>query len=911
MQTFLHQVLEKLLTAKNQKLSEITFVLPSQRAGGFLKNLLKTEFEYSGFVPKILSTEDFIVDITGLRPLDNINSLFRFYEAYKKLTPKKNQEDFDVFYGWAQTLIYDFNEVDRHLINTEKFYNYLAEIQNVEHWSLAQPQTELVKSYLDFWNKLPEYHNQFVTSILKENQAYQGLIYRKAAEQIKGYLNKTENQIVFIGFNALNKAEQEIIQTVLQHKKGQIFWDIDEHFYADPEHEAGHFMRTYRNDWTYYTEANNPFEWVGQNFEKEKNIKAIGIPKNIGQAKYVGEILKDKDLQNTAVVLSDEGLLAPVLNSLPEKVKDLNITMGLPLDTTPPASLFETLYKIQKESKQDLYYKHVLDILGHPAVNLALEEVSDELQMAITKENRVFLSKQYVLNQCSDPNKKDILKLCFTNFENVEAFLEALITLTKLLQPKDVQTSPLETEYLFHFNTVFKKLQNLIAKENPIKSIKALHRIYSDLLKNESLDFRGAPFNNLQIMGMLETRVIDYETIILTSVNEGVLPSGKSSNSFIPYDLKRHFGLPTYKEKDAVYSYHFYRLLQRAKNIYLLYNSDQSSFNSGEKSRFITQLEVECLKQHKLTKQLINPDNQAPTTALKEFKKTSEVLEILKKQAVKGISPSALITYIRNPLDFYKKYVLNVGDRDEVEETIAANTLGTVIHETLECFYKPHIGKILTSKDIDQMKSKIDAEVKNQFKNHYNDAPLNEGKNLVVFEVAKKYIAQFLNLEQEELKKQDIRIRHIENKQFKKKLTIPELDFPVYLRGTVDRVDEKNDKIRVIDYKTGKVTTSELKISEWENLTADEKYSKAFQVLCYASILMQQTGYSEVQAGVISFKNLHLKDIFIPFIDQTTKTKKIDKQVLDSFHIELNKLIKEIFDPEIPFKEKEIEEYAY
>lgn len=909
MQTFIEETLAYLLSEEKIDLEKTTFILPSKRAGNYLKEILKTKVNHTLFAPEVLSIEEFIERITGLKPLDNTNSIFRFYETYQALTPKKEREDFETFYNWSQTLIYDFNEIDRYLIDAKPFFGYLADIQDINHWSLQEPKTELVENYLQFWHQLPRYYEHFTTQLLENKEAYQGLMYRKAFEEIQTYLQTNSNQLVYIGFNALNDAEQSIIQTSLAHGNASVFWDTDKCFFEDSQHEASLFLRKYKKEWPYFSEENHDFQWFPANFKEPKTIEVIGVPKNIGQAKYIGKLLQDFDehkLKNTAVVLNDEGLLSPVINSLPENVKRLNITMGLTLEATPPASLFEILFKIQEEDSSKIYFKNALEVLNHTTIAQILGETAIQLQQKINNRNLVFVSPELLINS-NNALHQSILEGCFSSAKNNSAlFLQRLEKLTKLLRP-DIKTHPIESEYLYHFNQVFTKLQNLLEGHSSLKTLLSLQRIYRDMLATESLDFTGSPFSGLQLMGMLESRVLDFETVILTSVNEGVLPAGKSQNSFIPFDLKREYGLPTYKEKDAVYTYHFYRLLQRAKNIYILYNSDKTGFNSGEKSRFITQLEVEHLAQHKLSHRLVSPQVPALKTELKQIQKTPKILEKLKGLATYGFSPSALTSYIRNPLAFYQNYILGIRETEEVEEVIAANTLGTIIHDTLEAFYKPFVNSTINLKELETMEKNIANQVSKEFQKTYQQAPIDQGKNLIVFEIAKRYIYNFLKTEKELLQKENkLGIVAIES-NLKTKLEIPTLDFPVYLRGKVDRVDRLNDEIRIVDYKTGRVTKSDLALKDWDLLTTDYKFSKVFQVLSYALMIFEEQNFSQATGGIISFKNL--KDGFMPLNDKTTSQKgdyDINAEMLTLFQDKLSELISEIFNPEVPFIEKEI-----
>lgn len=910
MKSFISEVVAHLLSTDTD-LEKTTFIFPSKRAGRFLQQHLKQVLEKTIFSPKIYSIEEFVEEVSGLASVENTDAIFRLYSIYQILTPKAEQEDFETFYNWSQTLIYDFNEIDRYLIEADSFFSYLSDIQDLKHWSQAEEKTELVKNYLQFWHRLPGYYDLFTKTLIADKSGHQGLQYRIASEKIAAYLKTNTHQLVFVGFNALNSAEQKIIQTVLNAQKGSIFWDTDEVFFNDKFHGASRFLRDYKAKWEIYTSGKNSFNWIASNYKNEKNIEIIGVPKNIGQAKYVGNLLSkipSEELKNTALILGDEGLTMPILNSLPDSVTALNITMGLPLDQTPLASLFDLLIRIHSTNPVKFYYKDVVEIVNHPAMVPVIGATAENILFNINKNNRTFLSKQEIL-ALSDPKNHPVLSTCFDDYKNKP--LPFLYQLERLTEQLRRENAALTNESLFHFHKLFNSLITLLEKENPVKSIKTFYQIYQNSIQHEVLDFNGSQFSGLQMMGMLETRVLDFETVIITSVNEGVLPAGKSTNSFIPYDLKKEKGLPTYTEKDAVYSYHFYRLLQRAKKVFLLYNSVPGDLNAGEKSRFITQLKIEQQPLHHLREYMVSPSVPVLKNELKTIEKTPEILQKLKELAAYGFSPSALLSYIRNPLDFYNRYILGVKETDEVEETVAANTLGTVIHDALENLYKSETGRpyLLTEDLLQKMLSEHKTEIKQQFEEHYPSEALTTGKNLLVFEVAKRYVFNFLQTELKSVQENEIEIVSLE-KQLKTKVRFHELDFPVFLRGKADRIDRFNGENRIIDYKTGKVASGEVKLLNWEEITDDYKYSKAFQVLCYAYMEAAENPASEHYAGIISFRNLGAG--FMGFVKKEktsdrTRNQSITSETLSNFEEELKKLILELFDPKVPFVEKEIE----
>ena len=917
--TFILDVLND-LKKNNYNLSKVTFVLPSKRAGLFLKHQLVHVIQETIFVPDIISIEEFVEDLSGLKTTSNTELLFEFYNSYLALTKKEDQDTFESFSKWAQILLQDFNEIDRYLIPQENIFNYLSDIQELTHWSVEANQTEFVKKYLQFWNKLYTYYKHFTKELLNKNIGYQGLIYRKAAENCDTYIsNLTDKQHVFLGFNALNTAEENIIQQFLKSGLAKVYWDIDSVFINNPKHDAALFTRQHKKNWKHFD--NHPFEWITENYSKEKNINIYGVPKNIGQAKYIGTLLKNieaetKSLQSTAVVLGDENLLIPVLNSIPSSVEALNITMGFPLKSIPLASLFESLFHIHKTSGNAYYFKDVVKVLSHQFVRplFYIDDIDYAAKIieTIDSNNLVYLT----LDRLKEISKlsNEILDLLFSNWNtSIDLALKncgLIISKIKIYLDENKDANLLSLEYLYRFNELFNALSLLNSKYNHIKDISTLFGVYKELLSSETLDFQGEPLQGLQIMGMLESRVLDFETVIISSVNEGILPSGKSNNSFIPFDVKIENQLPTYKEKDAVYTYHFYRLLQRAKNVYILYNTEADVLTGGEKSRFITQLELENI--HNIHHEIIAPHVPVITPELKVVEKTEDSQTRLKEIAAKGFSPSSLTNYVRNPIDFYYQKILKIKEHDEVEETVAANTLGTVVHNTLEDFYKPLEKSFLSVDIIKKLKTQINEKVTFHFKNEFKEGDITKGKNLIIYEIAKRYVSNFLDLEIEDLKAgNEIKIIAIESNN-NVLIKIPELDFPVKLTGKVDRVDEYNGVTRIVDYKTGRVDANKVEIVNWEDITTDyTKYSKSFQVLTYAYMMLLSNEITlPVEAGIVSFKNL--KAGFLKFSKKdkagngAKKDALITQETLDDFYVELKTLILEICNPNIPFTEKEV-----
>ncbi|RVT78296.1 PD-(D/E)XK nuclease family protein [Flavobacterium sufflavum] len=915
--TFLDKIAQILIEKYSAKLANTIVVLPNKRAKIFLIEALKKQVSNNILAPEIISIEDFIQDIAGVRTVDPIELLFEFYEVYLSITDKSNQQSFELFANWAKTLLQDFNEIDRYLLDPTHVLSYLKDIEDIKKWGIeVENKTQLLEKYIDFWKLLPLYYQSLYAHLLQKGIGYQGLIYREAVENLNHFSNSiTDKQFVFAGFNALNASEEKIIQHLISNDQAKIYWDADQTFLNDPYHDAGLFLRRFKESWKHY--KTNPFEWIVDDFSQSKNIQIIGTPKSIGQAKISGSIIEKiieenpiTSLDKVAIVLGEENLLVPLLYSLPSTVGALNITMGYSSKNNPAQILIAKLFKmhtnaLSRNAKSYVfYYKDVLDILTHPLVEPYAQ--TTVLVDIINKNNYTFISHHKLMELNANPT--DLFLLLFQKWE--EGSIAVLQTVSKLLLTikgnlsNDNEEEKITKAFVFAIFKVINKLINYYSKHQHIDKIETLHAIYKQVIDLAEVSFEGEPLNGLQIMGVLESRVLDFDTVIVTSMNEGKFPAGKSQNSFIPYDVKRELGLPTFKEKDAIYTYHFYHLLQRAKNIYLLYNTESEGLDAGEKSRFITQLEVEKQPNHNLSHEIYNA--VLPETAYTPMviEKSPAVMERLKKIAEEGFSPSALTSYIRNPIQFYFQKILRIREVEEVEENIALNTLGTIIHETLKALYEPFIGKFISESDIDNCFKLIDEEVLKQFKIVYKEGEIKKGRNLLAFEVAKRNVFNFLKVELECIKAGDaIKIIALEQ-TFGRTLNHPDLPFPVLIKGNVDRIEERNGIIRIIDYKTGKVEKTSVSLKTWNGLTQELKNDKIIQVLAYAFMYEPEANGKSIEAGIISFKNL--KSGFLPFQFKEDKDVQqvINDEIMTNYLEQIVLLLKEILDSDKSFEEK-------
>ena len=905
MQSFISDTLDHILKS-TKSFEDVVFILPSQRAKVFVKQAFKDKITV-GFLPEVINIEQFINQVSGIEKADSIQLLFHFYTIYKGL--EKQPVSFDVFASWAFTVIQDFNELDQHLINTKEIFIYLRDIQRLKKWSVEGDfkETALMEDHYSFLEKLNTYYNAFY-KFLKENKiGYQGLMYRESCKKIDSFLDKnTTKKFFFIGFNALNTAEEFLFQKVLENKNSDIYWDIDTAFFKS-NHQAGRFIRRYKKEWRYYEK--NEVKTLGDTFSQPKHIEVIGASKNTTQIKYAGEILeKITDFKNTALVLADETLLPITLNSLPKNINAINITMGYPLKDVPTTNLlfsifqlFISQHKLNKTTINEFYYKDVIRFLKHQSIYKLIPEI-DAFSDDIAKQNQTFIKQSRInkLLENTSSELKEVIVSIFTSYNSIDEFIDRIINLINFLK-EDV--SDLEKEYLFRFYTTFTQLKTLQNEFKYFPDLKTLALFFRQLISSESLSFQGEPLRGLQLMGMLETRVLDFENIILVSTNEGVLPASSQQNSFIPFDVKVEFGLPTYREKDAIFSYHFFRLMQRAKNVFIIYNTEHDVFGSGEKSRFVTQLEM---MRTDIVQKIISPKVAPQNKVLKEVKKNEAVLERLKELARKGISPSALTNYLYNPISFYKQKILKLKEFDDVEETIAYNTLGTVVHETLDKLYKPFVGKFLLVEDIEAMKEKSKDLVVKYFKIEFKNGDISTGRNRLIFEVANRFVNNFLAQEKELLKdKNQLKIIATEE-DLATEIAIDGIDFPIKIHGQVDRVDELNGVLRIIDYKTGMVSAGDLKVPDFEKLREKEQY-KAIQVLLYGYCYTKSKKYTfdrPLEAGIYSFKNLNSGFLPVNFSSNYRKPDvEITEEKLEEFMSEIKTYIKEMYTLDVDFIE--------
>jgi ATP-dependent helicase/nuclease subunit B len=952
MTKFLEQTAGYLYQRYGAGISGLCIVLPNRRGGLYLKKYLAQQIGKTSWAPAIYSVEDFITGLSGLRVAEQTQLLFELYEVHKSIEGAKAQP-FEEFISWGQQLLGDFNEIDNYLVDPVKIFQYLNEARALSLWNLDnKPLTDFEKQYLHFYNSLSLYYQQLTSRLLNKGLGYPGLIFRQVASKMDAQeFQLNWDKVIFAGFNALTAAEEKIIDTLVTSDRAEVLWDADEYWLENKQQEAGDFIRTWIKKW-----KQPETRWIGNDLgNSEKNIFITGVPFHIGQVKHAGQLLKDLlDLKvpsgEIAVVLMDEQLLMPLLSSLPEELSDLNITMGLSLDQSPLFDLFDDIFRMQENvnrfsraregGKIKFYHRDILKILDHPFISrladsmmqgnsFALKEIIDSIRQG----NKVFLGKDEITGAEADlfSEKLNFLEPVFIHWNKPSDAVMSLQTM--ILAFRDAFISPItdketespgrrlqiETEYLYAFSKILHQLSTLMNRYDTVSKIETFHVLFTQLAGSTMLPFFGEPLKGVQLMGMLETRTLDFSNVILLSANEDLLPSSKTSSSYIPFDIRRDFKLPTHHQKNAVYGYHFYRLLQRAQNVHLLYNSEADELGGGDKSRFIKQIITELpsynpaikIVEQLLSTPLIKGEPYPPIIIPKE----GDVYEKMKAKATKGFAPTTLNYYRQCPLKFYYHSIAGLEEQKELEDTIDPQILGQAVHDALNQLYQSFKDAPLTKENITSMLSEAEAATDQAFLKKYKGSELTFGKNLLLVRVAKILITKFLRSESvlvSDLKEKGISLTVKFLEQFiEKHVTIQHhgQKIDVRLKGFMDRVDRIGEEWRIVDYKTGRVEERDLKLETLDELIQNPDLSMSFQLLSYAYLFGTrfENNKQKIRAGIIPLKkgSEGFLEVTVPSVSEEKSGSLILSDHLKDFEKILMKMLEEIFDTDVPFIQTE------
>lgn len=893
---FLDQVAQ-MVCSKHERLLDVVFILPSKRAKVYLQNGLLQQTVEPQFAPQIFSIEEFVATLSQLKKAPQLQLVFALYDAYDKCIPSQPKDSFEDYLQWSSKLLKDFNDIDAYQINADAILENLAEYYRLEELNSSDTAFDD-----NFWNTLPQVYHAFRAILLENDWGTMGMLYREALDTLEIYLNQTDKYHYFVGFNALNTSEEYLFQEFLTAEKGEVLWDLDASFFNDPQHASGRFIRKYQHEWNFYRKQ--PFTFQSTPYNSPKTITALGFPGSIPQAQYIGHLLDEEDFpkDSTAVVLGNEKLLLPVLAHLPQHFDDWNVTMGYAIDELPIVCFVFDFLTMHAERQEDKFKRHYIKrLVDFAPLRKALNSDSSSLKaeiQSLRQHSAGFFTAKDCPNFLHHPFGKKMIAVPETS----HAFIDNTISLLHELEP--MLNDQLSKATLALITPILKQTLAQLRQSSINVSISALAHLLLEAIKMQSIDFKGDPVKGVQVMGMLETRVLDFETLIITNVNEGTLPVGKNDQSFFPFALKKHFGLPTYLDNDAIYAYHFYRLIQRASTVYLLYNANSDGIDAGEKSRFIRQLSFHHLPQHQFTDH--QPDQVLRPTAQNTpiVPKTPPVINRLKEVAERGFSPTSLSSYLVDPIDFYDRYCLGLKPYEDKSETLSAFTRGEIVHNTLEDLYTPYLGQEMHPSYYDQMSGNVSEIMFKHFVKISSSSKQLQGENYLIMSAYERALQQFLQEEKKQLSQGNKLTIIALEKTFKINLDSTDLPFPINIGGKIDRIDRFNGQLRCLDYKTGAIEKSKLHWSDWDKLIGNYKYQPLFQVLLYAwSQAEDYAGELPFEAGIISLKTP--KEYVLPMyrknLPKGMSQYSIDDEFIQEIHQFLVRLIQEIFDEQKSF----------
>ena len=899
--SFLHEVVRSL---SNQNWEEMCFIVPNKRSALYLTQSVISQLEEPTIAPEILDIDSFIRCLSNMEAPPKMELLFTLYHSYCEHVEPNDRDDFVRFLGWGETLLGDLDAIDKNLLDRREVFALLMGMQEVKAWGSSD--NTLVHKYIGFWKKLPKIYHSFSTALLQKGHGTSGMLCREAVRNLEVFLDAhPKKTFIICGFNVLTDSESTLFQSILAQNRGKIYWDADEYFLSNAQELSGLYLNKYKQ-WPYY--QNQPFLGLHNSFVNEKEVEIIETTGLIAQAKQVGSLLKDLSSSNprwerVAVVLPDESLLNPILHALPPEVSKINITMGTPLQQQSISILIEALFDMHMtHTTKGFYYKTVEKIFSHKLIRTYCKKKGlngpVDLVQAIIQKNQRFLN----VKQLEEAKLANYFGFLFSLWQKPKEAVESICKLLQMLLPTADTDDSQQLESIHLFLTLFYQLDHQLRTYSFITNISELRAIYNAQIGTHKLSFSGEALKGLQIMGMLETRLLDFDTVILTQANEGILPSKAIDDSWIPYDMKKQYGLPTRDEKNAIFSYHFFRLMYRAKKVYILYDGQDEGLGGGEISRFVRQWTFHNPAKHNISfytqKAALNttPNSQIIIPKTESLRKSLAIM------GEKGLSATALSNYILDPIRFYNNSILRISETEELEESMTYQSLGTAIHNALEELYEPYVGKELTIGGLEKMLKNHKEILTIHFEKKLGKDSHKTGKNLLIFTASAYSIKRVIEADKKDIVGgSTIELLGLEEYR---KITrkFAGIEHPISFHGVIDRIDRKDGVLRILDYKTGKTEPKELRPKEITDCLCDAAFSKSFQVMFYSMLWSEGNQSTLFKAGVISVKNMSAGVLYLT-LGTDTKRTDLDITDLDVFEKHLEQMVIEIYNPEIPFKE--------
>lgn len=944
MESFLKLVAADLYKHTEGNLAHTAVVFPNKRAGLFFNEYLAQESDSPIWSPAYVSISELFRSLSPWEVGDPVKLVCELYKIFRRET--QSTETLDDFYFWGEMLISDFDDADKNRVDTDKLFSNLQDLRNImddytfiddeqeeairqffQNFSIER-RTALKERFISLWNVLGNIYKGFRESLASQNIAYEGMMYRHVIEHLD--VDKLPyEKYVFVGFNVLNKVEHTLFTQLKDAGKAVFYWDYDEFYMKENRqavtHEAGEFIRRNLRDF--------PSPLSGElfkNLSKPKEVHYIASSTENAQARYLPQWIRNNlttPEKETAVVLCNEALLQPVLHSLPAEVKHVNITMGFPLSQTPVYSFLIALLELHTHGfnfKSGRYtFQSVVTLLKHPYTR-QLTGQAELLEKELTRNNRFYplpgeLGKDEFLTRLFTPLSGN-LNLCIRLSETLQQVAGIYQANTSGTEDTDA-FNQLYRESLFKAYTTINRFRTLIEEDELTVQSETFRRLLVKVLSATNIPFHGEPAIGMQVMGVLETRNLDFRHLVLLSVNEGQLPKSGGDSSFIPYNLRKAFGMTTIEHKIAVYAYYFYRLLQRTERITLIYNTSSDGLNRGEWSRFMLQFLIEW--PHPITRQFLeagqSPQGTSPITVEKTpdvMRRMQSLFDVRANPKAK-FSPSALNYYLDCPLKFYYRYVAGLSAPDEVSAEIDSATFGSIFHYAAEHIYKDLTthGKVINKEALETLlrnEVKLQDYVDTAFKKLFFNVPQNEkpeynGVQLINSAVIARYLKQLLQ--------NDLRYA-----PFTFIASEMEVDEPIDIQtpkgviksrigGIIDRMDSKDGTLRIVDYKTGGDADTPPHVESL--FIPDKKRSNyVFQTFLYAAIMCRKQPTMKI-APALLYIHRAATETYSPVI-QMGEPRKPKEAVEDfskyekEYRERLQGLLEEIFNPEKSFTQTEI-----
>lgn len=869
-----------------------TFILPSRRSIRWFEREVAQFYQKPIFSISAKTIDELFLEISGYQKLNHFEASSIIYQKLKENNDYK--ETFSNFYAWSKSALQDFNEIDLYTSEANFLFEQLLDLNTINLRFSEGERSEFIKSHQKFLEQLQKIYGDLKEFMHREKKAYQGHYYREAFKKLKPYLKNDHTRFVFAGFNAFSTIEKDMVKIIVNRQDNFIFWDINDVLLKDSLHDASFFIRQYIQEWEFLKQKK-----ITPTFKTHKITEQIvlwGAAKNQGQSQLIASLLRNPaHVTNKALVLSDEKLLDYLVHSIDfGSLSGVNVTLGQPLSLELFVELcVNYLHLIRKTKNDSKYALHlILPLIRHPLIDEHFE-LKPLLDFAI--------SRQYP----------------YLTFEEITSFSKSFgeliaipVTASTAVKNLFALCSRLPSPQKELFEDVFQQLNDLIQNHAFLESdLDALAILIKEVILIKKIDFISNPFEDFQIMGILESRNLHFEEVLISSLNEGFLPKGKTASGFINFEVKKQFGLPTFKEKDAIFTYHFYRLINCAKKVHLIFNTEPEVLEGGEPSRFIYQLKNDPHYKHLIKEEASFLKLGNVNTKHFEIQKTPSIINQIKAHFKKGISPSALSTYIKDPLSYYKWYLLAVNETEKIEDHIPANLFGTLLHLAVEKAYQPMLNSTLTPINLTKSKKELTQYLDEACQKEAKGFEFTKGKGILVRNVLLKYLTQLVDLDKSRVENEEPILLGLEEKLIVA-LNSKQKDTVIHLKGTIDRVEQNSEIVQIIDYKTGATTQTELNLDEdfAAQLTLPNK-QKAFQLLMYAYIYHKESACKlPMKAQIISSRN----DEFLPLrikIGYRSYRTEINAADFEALEKAIHQITGEMLNKQHPFVQNT--EYEY